>query len=106
MPSGVAHVSDAAKIHLRALKEEDGVLATDIGVTTGNRWNDAWDVVRKRYPKAVADGVFRQGDQPTVPFNWNAHQTEVDLRFSFETYEDMVLDVAGQYLELSGVEKA
>ncbi|KAK7915084.1 hypothetical protein PG985_012787 [Apiospora marii] len=107
MPSGVADVSDVAKVHLMALQEVEGTsFPEDVGVTTANRFNDAWDVVRKHFPKAVAAGVFRRGDQPTVAFNWNARQTEVDLSCSFKAYEDMVLDVAGQYLELSGMEKA
>ncbi|KAK7985666.1 hypothetical protein PG988_003288 [Apiospora saccharicola] len=92
LPSAVADVSDVAKVHLIALKEEE--------------FNDAWDLVQKHFPKAVADGVFRQGDQPTMPFNWDARPTEVEMGFSFKRYEEMVLDVAGQYLELSGIEKA
>ncbi|KAI1375628.1 putative cinnamoyl-CoA reductase [Hypoxylon crocopeplum] len=103
MPAGATHVSDAAKVHLLALKE--GV-AKDVGVITDHRFNDAWSIVSKHFPKAVGDGVFTQGDQPTVPRYWDAHQTEVDLAFNFKTYEDMVVDVAGQYLELLGKQKA
>ncbi|KAK8008233.1 cinnamoyl-CoA reductase [Apiospora marii] len=111
MPLGVADVSDVAKVHLMALKEAGGggegaSFPEDVGVTTANFFNDAWDVVQKHFPKAVTDGVFRRGDQPTVAFNWNARQMEVDLSFSFRAYEDIVLDVAGQYLELTGKEKA
>ena len=103
MPAGATHVSDAAKVHLLALK--DGI-SKNIGVTTVHHFNDAWDIVEKHFPQAVANGIFTQGNQPTVPVNWNAHQTEVDLGFNFKSYEDMVVDVAGQYLELSGKEKA
>ncbi|KAK8071748.1 cinnamoyl-CoA reductase [Apiospora saccharicola] len=110
LPSAVADVSDVAKVHLIALKEEEvgegPAIAEDLGVTTSNQFNDAWDLVQKHFPKAVADGVFRQGDQPTMPFNWDARPTEVEMGFSFKRYEEMVLDVAGQYLELSGIEKA
>lgn len=89
-----------------ALKEGDEVsFQEDLGVTTANRPIEACDVVQKRFPKAVADGVFSQGDPPAVPFNWNAHQTEIDLASSFKRYEAMVLEFAGQYLELSGMEK-
>ncbi|KAI0901029.1 putative cinnamoyl-CoA reductase [Annulohypoxylon nitens] len=103
MPSGAGHVADVAKIHLLALK--DGA-AKNIGATVPHQFDDAWTVVQKRFPKAVADGVFTKGSQPTVPVNWNAHKTEVDLGFNFKTYEDAVVEVAGQYLELSGKEKA
>ena len=103
MPAGATHVADAAKIHLLALKEG---FAKDVGVTAVHQFNDAWSVVEKRFPKAVADGIFTKGNQPTVPVNWNASKTEADLGFNFKTYEDMVVEVAGQYLELSGKEKA
>ncbi|KAI1138399.1 putative cinnamoyl-CoA reductase [Hypoxylon sp. FL0543] len=103
MPAGAINVSDAAKVHLLALKEG---APKNIGVTIPHKFNDAWDVVQKHFPKAVADGVFTQGNQPTVPVNWNAHKTEVDFGFKFRTYEDTVIDVATQYLDLSGKEKA
>ena len=103
MPAGATHVSDAAKVHLLALK--DGV-AKNIGVTLVHQFDDAWKFVEKHFPKAVASRVFSQGSQPTVPVNWNAHKTEVEMGFAFKSYEDMVVDVAGQYLELSGKEKA
>ena len=103
MPSGATHVADAAKVHLLALKEG---FAKDVGVTAVHQFNDAWDVVKKHFPKAVADGIFTQGNQQTVPVNWNAHKTELDLGFTFKTYEDMAVEVASQYLELSGKEKA
>ncbi|KAJ5189909.1 hypothetical protein N7491_008050 [Penicillium cf. griseofulvum] len=98
MPAGATHVDDAAKVHLEALKEG---ITGNFGVMKAHDFNDAWKAVEKHFPQAVADGTFTQGNQPTVPVSWNAHQTEIDLKFNFKTYEDMVVDVAGQYLELS-----
>ncbi|KAI5920701.1 putative cinnamoyl-CoA reductase [Camillea tinctor] len=103
MPAGAAHVSDVAKVHMLALRE--GVTGS-IGVTSVNAFDDAWEIVKKKFPEAVAEGVFTQGHQPTIPVNWNAHKTEVEFGFKFKTFEDMVTDVASQYLELSGKEKA
>ncbi|KAG9672067.1 cinnamyl-alcohol dehydrogenase, partial [Aureobasidium melanogenum] len=103
MPSGVAHVYDVAKVHMLALK--DGV-PHNLGVTQPHEFDDAWTIIEKHFPKSVKEGVFIQGRQPTVPVNWNAHQTEVDLGIKFKTYEDIVIDVANQYLEMSGKEKA
>ncbi|KAI1495959.1 putative cinnamoyl-CoA reductase [Biscogniauxia marginata] len=103
MPAGVTHVDDAAKVHMLALK--DGV-SGNLGVVKPYVFDDAWDVVQKHFPKAVAVGTFSRGQQPTIPVNWNAHQTEVEVGFNFKTYEDMVIDIAGQYLELAGKEKA
>ena len=103
MPAGAAHVDDAANIHMLALK---GNVPQNLGVSRPHVFNDAWDVVKKHFPKAVNDGIFTQGDQPTIPVNWNAHQTEIDLGIEFKSYEDMVVDVASQYLEFLGKEKA
>ncbi|KAJ9483965.1 hypothetical protein VN97_g9430 [Penicillium thymicola] len=97
MPAGATHVDDAAKVHLEALKEG---ISGNFGVTKAHDFNDAWKAVEKQFPEAVADGTFTQGNQRTVPVGWNAHQTEIDLKFNFKTYEGMVVDVAGQYLEL------
>jgi len=41
-----------------------------------------------------------------VKINWNASKTESVFGFEFHSYETQVLDVAGQYLELLGEEKA
>lgn len=94
---------DVAKVHLLALKE--GVVG-NFGVTSIHVFDDAWDIVNKHFPKSVESGVFTQGHQPTVPVNWNAHSTEIEFGFNFKTYEAIVVDVAGQYLEFSGKEKA
>ncbi|KAG9688781.1 cinnamyl-alcohol dehydrogenase, partial [Aureobasidium melanogenum] len=103
LPSGVAHVYDVAKVHMLALKT--GV-PCNLGVTQPHEFDDAWKIIEKHFPMSVTEGVFTQGRQPTVPVNWNAHKTEVALGIKFKTYEDIVVDVANQYLELSGKEKA
>ena len=104
LPAGATHVANVAKVHLLALKEN--FFAKDVGVTSVHQFNDAWGVVEKQFPKAVAEGVFAKGEQPTVPVTWNAHKTEVELGFGFRSYEDMAVEVAGQYLELLGKERA
>jgi nucleoside-diphosphate-sugar epimerase len=103
MPSGAAHVYDVAKVHLLAL--QDGVVG-DYGVTKANEFDDAWEIVQKHFPKAVKAGIFSQGHQKTVPVKWDASKTEEKFGFTFKSYEDIVVDVATQYLELSGKEKA
>ncbi|KAK7993608.1 heterokaryon incompatibility protein-domain-containing protein [Apiospora arundinis] len=99
MPAGACHVHDVATLFLRAL--DDGT-PKNIGATVPHVFNEAWDVVKERYPEAVKNGTFAQGNQDTIPINWEAHQTEVDFGLKFKTWRDMVVDVAGQYLELSG----
>lgn len=101
--AGAAHVDDVAKVHLLALKDD---VKGDFGVTAPVVYDDAFEIVKKHFPKAVEDGVFTQGHQPSQVINWNAAKTEDVFQFKFKTYEDMVVDVAGQYLEFSGKEKA
>lgn len=43
---------------------------------------------------------FKKGYQPTLKVNWNAHKTEETFGFKFMTYEEMVVGVTEQYLEL------
>ncbi|TRX98041.1 hypothetical protein FHL15_001251 [Xylaria flabelliformis] len=103
MPAGAVHVDDVAKIIILALK--DGA-PRNIGTTVPHVFDKAWDIVEKHFPKAIETGVFTKGSQATVPVNWDASQTERDFNLKFKTWEDMVVDTAGQYLELSGKEKA
>lgn len=102
MPADAAHVYDVTKVRLLALK--DGVVG-DFGITKEHVFNDAWDVVLKRFPKAVEAGTFSGGFQPTYPVKWNAHVTEEYFGFNLETYEDAVVDVVAQYLESLEKEK-
>lgn len=99
MAVGMAHVDDMTKVHLLALKE--GVEG-DFGVTTEHVFDDAWDVVKKHFPKAVESGTFSQGHQPNEPVKWNASATEEYFGFTFKSYEETVKDVVEQYLEYSG----
>ncbi|KAH8159285.1 hypothetical protein CIB48_g8967 [Xylaria polymorpha] len=102
LPAGATHVDDTAKIYMLALK--DGA-PRNIGSTVPHVFDEAWDIVAKHFPKAVETGVFTKGSQPTIPVNWDASQTERDFNIKFKTWEEMVVDAAGQYLELSGEEK-
>ncbi|KAI1162163.1 putative cinnamoyl-CoA reductase [Nemania serpens] len=99
MPSGSVHVYDAARVFISALNDD---APSNIGAVTPHNWDDAWDVVQKNFPGAVKDGIFTKGSQPTFPVNWDSHQTEKHFGFQFKSYKDMVVDVAGQFLELSG----
>lgn len=93
LASGVAHVFDVGKVHLLALKED---VTRDIGVTTAHQFNDAWEIVKKQFPQAVADGVFTQGDQATVPSSWDDYQEDIRPELGYKTYEEIVVDFASQ----------
>ncbi|KAI1200980.1 putative cinnamoyl-CoA reductase [Nemania serpens] len=103
MPAGAIHVEDAAELHMLALKEG---APRNIGATVPHVFDEAWEFAEKHFPAAVKAGVFTKGSQPTIPVNWDASQTERDFDFRFRTWEEMLVDGAGQYLELLGREKA
>ncbi|KAF7862480.1 hypothetical protein EAF04_007353 [Stromatinia cepivora] len=99
--AGAAHVDDVAKVHVLALdKEKAGT--QDFGVTAPMIYEDAFEIVKKHFPKEVEEGVFKQGGQPSLRIDWNAEKTEEVFGFKFKTYDDMVLDITRQYLEFSG----
>ncbi|KAI1162581.1 putative cinnamoyl-CoA reductase [Nemania serpens] len=103
MPAGAIHVEDAAELHMLALKEG---APRNIGATVPHVFDEAWAFAEKHFPAAVKAGVLTKGSQPTISVDWDASQTERDFDFKFRTWEEMVVDAAGQYLELLGKEKA
>ncbi|KAI0871047.1 putative cinnamoyl-CoA reductase [Hypoxylon argillaceum] len=103
MPAGAVHVEDAATLHILALQDD---APRNIGSTIPHVFDEAWDAVAKHYPEAVKAGVLSKGSQPTIPVIWDASKTETDLGVKFQSWEDMVVDSVGQYLELSGKAKA
>ncbi|KAI0438686.1 putative cinnamoyl-CoA reductase [Xylaria telfairii] len=103
LPAGATHVDDTARIYMLALKDN---APRNIGSSVPHVFDEAWDIVAKHFPRAVKAGIFTKGSQPTIPVNWDASQTERDFNIQFKTWEDIVVAAAGQYLELSGKEKA
>ena len=106
---GAAHIDDVAEVHLRALllaPTTAAALPRDFGVSVPIVYNDAFDFVAKRFPNAVAEGVFKRGNIPTMPVPWDASETERVLGITFRSFESAVLDLAGQYLDLLGKARA
>lgn len=99
LPSGVIHVEDTSNLFLWGLKPD---APANIGATIRGMLNDTWDIVKKHFPKAVEDGVFTQGSFANFEIDWDSTLTESHFGFKFRSFEEMVVDVASQYLELSG----
>lgn len=104
--AGAAHVNDVAKVHLLALKDDKIKGREDFGVTSPMLYDDAWEIIKKHFPKAVEEGTFTQGHQSSLVVNWDAGKTQERFGFKFQTWEDMVVDVATQYLEFMGKDRA
>ncbi|UPL02810.1 hypothetical protein LCI18_013744 [Fusarium solani-melongenae] len=99
------HVKDVARAHIDALnlviRGNRNYLCSSGGVE-GTTWDDAKDIVRRHFPKAVADGTFPlQGSQPSRPIRLDSSETEEAFGWKFASFEEQVKSLAEHYLELS-----
>lgn len=70
-------------------------------------FNEQIAIARKRFPDAVARGIFPcDGSVPDREFLLDTSGTEDFFAFRFRTFEEMVVDVAAQFLELRSRESA
>ncbi|EMT70497.1 hypothetical protein FOC4_g10008958 [Fusarium odoratissimum] len=98
------HVNDVARAHIDALdpaiQGNRNYLCSSGGVE-GTTWEDAKDIVRQNFPKAVADGNFPlEGSQPSRPIRLDSSNTEEVFGWKFASFEEQVKSVAEHYLEL------
>lgn len=102
------HVDDVAKMHVLALdgKIEGGqdVLAAgpDFGMIN---WAEAFEIIKRRYPKEYADGVFGfDGIAPPATTVSRVDSAKAGKAFGieFKSYEEQVISVVDHFLELSG----
>lgn len=65
------------------------------------RFDDAKEIVARRFPEAVKNGDLpNNGSNPSVVSKFNASKTEKTFGIKFASYEDVVVSVVGHYLEL------
>jgi nucleoside-diphosphate-sugar epimerase len=104
--SCIAHIDDVAKVHVESLNE--AITGNPFFMITtqypeGPNWDDALEIVKRRYPKEVADGVFHTtSGAPTHHVLIDSSFTEKTFGIRFKTYEQAVVDVVNHYLELTG----
>ncbi|KAI1097480.1 putative cinnamoyl-CoA reductase [Jackrogersella minutella] len=105
--AGYAHIDDIAELHLRvALQDPKPDGPADFGLALKVDYSGIFDIVAKAFPRAVAEGVFTRGFMPTGPVDFDSSDAVELLGGKVKSFESMVLDVAGQYLETLGKEKA
>lgn len=98
--AGAAHLDDVTKVHVKML-DLSVPGNTSYGVSINMQYNDAISIAKKHFPDAFEKGVFTdKGDQPSETVQWDASETEEALSVRFKGYEQMVVDVVSQYLEL------
>lgn len=103
LANGFSHVDDIVKVHLDVLKPG---MTGHFGAMINTLWNDTWSIVQRHYPKAVQAGILTQGDQPSAVTHFDSSKTEKRLGFTLKSFEEIVVDTVGQYLDLLDVERA
>ncbi|KAI1328001.1 NAD(P)-binding protein [Xylariaceae sp. FL0255] len=86
MHGAFAHIDDVAEAHLKVAFLEGPESARDFGIATKVDFGSIFDIVEKAFPKATDDVEKMLG--------------------KLRGFEEAVTDVAGQYLEILGIEKA
>lgn len=105
---GYVHVADLSALHLKVLEYEPSGEESPraFGACKPADYAATYDIVARAYPKATAEGVFSKGSIPTLPAPYDSSETERVLGFRFRSFEEAVVDAAGQFLENIGKEKA
>ncbi|KAK7409517.1 hypothetical protein QQX98_008301 [Neonectria punicea] len=108
--SVVSHIDDVAIAHVKAL-DIDATPSTIRSIlpivnTVANpdafTWDDIVNIVKSKFPAAIKGNVLPLGG--TVPKNKTLVDTNEDekiLGIKFKTYEEAVIDLAGQFLQLA-----
>lgn len=101
---GYAHIDDVANVHLQVALSSEA--SKDHAISKKVNYDAIFDIVESAFPKAVAEGIFKRGKVPTLPTEYDTSETEKFMGTSFKSFESAVQDVAAQYLEKLGKEKA
>ncbi|CAH0023737.1 unnamed protein product [Clonostachys rhizophaga] len=99
------HIDDLADIHLRVAMM-DSSSPRDFGIARTVDYSTIFDHVEKAFPEAVAAGVLKRGVVPVLPVKYSSTEMEELLGRELKSFEEAVVDVAGQYLENLGRNKA
>lgn len=108
MPNAVVHVDDVARAHVDALApsvESDRLYILQ-SPDVKKDWSDLQEIVARRFPKEVQSGVIPNGGRRgVVDFKIDVSDTEKVGGFAKPGFEELVVEVVEQYLELKGKEE-
>ncbi|PTB69405.1 NAD(P)-binding protein [Trichoderma citrinoviride] len=106
---GIAvHVDDVAKMHVLALAPHVKGNEDYLACAHPNEpidWAESFEIVKRRFPEAYADGVFKFESVPrpvSVPVHVDSTKAEKELGFKFKSFEELTVSVVEHYLELIG----
>ncbi|KAK9792880.1 hypothetical protein AB5N19_00152 [Seiridium cardinale] len=97
--------ADVARAHVRALDADiEGTQSFVLNVEV--RWENTIPIAKKHFPEAFESGLFREGSpQSTYPVKWDSSKARDVLGIDLASYDAMVKEVVGQYLELANNER-
>ncbi|OTA08145.1 hypothetical protein A9Z42_0090820 [Trichoderma parareesei] len=108
LPGVAVHVDDVAKMHVLALgpnvKGNQDYLAC-AHPTESIDWAETFEIVKRRFPEAYADGIFKFESVPrpvSIPVHIDSTKAEKEFGFKFKSFEEMTVSVVEHYLELVG----
>jgi nucleoside-diphosphate-sugar epimerase len=100
----VTHLDDVAKAHVEALNADitgNHFFLISAEGPGGPTWDSALEIVKRRYPKEVADGVFKMdAATETLRVRADSSYAEKTLGFKLKSYEEAVVSMVDHYLEL------
>ncbi|KAL8910224.1 MAG: hypothetical protein Q9171_004467 [Xanthocarpia ochracea] len=103
MPCAAVHIDDVANVHVAALDPKiDGNqdFALNAGGIEGMQWNDAKEIVKRRFPEAVDKGLLPlKGSTETKSMKIDASKAERVFNFRYKDFEEQIMSVVGHYLD-------
>ncbi|KAI4276541.1 MAG: hypothetical protein LQ337_002423 [Flavoplaca oasis] len=103
LPGNTVHIEDVASIHIAALDptiegNQDFVL--DAGGLEGIIWDDAKEIVKRRFPEAVEKGLLPlQGSSATRDSKVDGSKAERVFGLKYKDFEEQIVSIVAQYLE-------
>ncbi|KAM0261509.1 hypothetical protein ACHAQJ_002191 [Trichoderma viride] len=102
------HVDDVALMHVRSL--DPAIPGNEDYLSNSHsleyvEWAQSFDIIKKHYPKECAQGIFKVDttERPkTLKVRVDSTKAEKAFGITFKSFEEQILSVAGQYLELLG----
>ncbi|KAI0883020.1 uncharacterized protein GGS22DRAFT_34375 [Annulohypoxylon maeteangense] len=93
--------TDVARAHVRAL-DPDIKGNQSFLLNTEVKWEDTVQIAKKYFPDAFTSGLFQEGAwQLTLPLRWDSSKVQDVLGINLATYDTILKEVVGQYLELA-----
>lgn len=108
-PALTCHIDDVVRCHVKGLDptipgNQCYLISTD--GSDGFEWDNAKDIVRKRFPAFVNTGVLpNNGSMPAVKTLLDVSKTEAVFGFKHIGFEDQVVEIVDQYLQLLAVDE-